>query len=168
MGPPQCSLWAERAVLHAHLDQIPIDIRDRYLSLYEIVSSVLSLQVVFFLTSFSFGWWRGIVSFCTSVAVLDQQIIADSISEVRNEKCFFLKVIFDPLNFEPLPWQHQLKCKNHFKEVPLHALMTWNAFQFKHKNMTKVACFHGQHSSYLEGIQNTTRSACLCNYFERN
>ena len=34
--------------------------------------------------------------------------------------------------------------------------------------MTNVACFHGQHFSCLEGVLNTTRSACLCNYFERN
>ena len=38
------------------------------------------------------------------------------------------------------------------KEVPLHAPITWNNFQFKQKNMTNVACFHGQHFLYLEGI----------------
>ena len=39
-----------------------------------------------------------------------------------------------------------------FKEVPLHAPITWNTFQFKQKNMTNVACFHGQQFSFLEGI----------------
>ena len=39
-----------------------------------------------------------------------------------------------------------------FKEVHLHALITWNTFQFKEKNMTNVACFHGQHFSFLEDI----------------
>ena len=39
-----------------------------------------------------------------------------------------------------------------------------------HFNLSKddLACFHGQHFSFLEGIQKTTSSACLCNYFERN
>ena len=34
--------------------------------------------------------------------------------------------------------------------------------------MTNVACFNGQHFLCLEGISNTTLSACLCYYFERN
>ena len=37
------------------------------------------------------------------------------------------------------------------KEVPLHALITWKKFQFKQKNMTNVACFHGQHFLCSEG-----------------
>ena len=39
-----------------------------------------------------------------------------------------------------------------FKAVPLHSPITLNTFQFKQKNMTNVACFHGQHFSCLEGI----------------
>ena len=39
-----------------------------------------------------------------------------------------------------------------FKEVPLHAPITWNTFQFKQKNMTNVACFHGHHFLCLKGI----------------
>ena len=31
--------------------------------------------------------------------------------------------------------------------------------------MTIVAYFYDQHFSCLEGISNTTRSACLCDYF---
>ena len=38
------------------------------------------------------------------------------------------------------------------KEVPFHAPITWNTFQFKQKNITKVACFHGQRFSCLDGI----------------
>ena len=38
----------------------------------------------------------------------------------------------------------------------------------KQKDMTNVACFHGQHVSCSDGIKYTTHSACLCNYFERN
>ena len=34
--------------------------------------------------------------------------------------------------------------------------------------MANVAYFHSQHFSCLEGIQNTIRTTCLCNYFERN
>ena len=45
-------------------------------------------------------------------------------------------------------------------------LQSCEMHQFKHKNMTNVTCFHGQHFSCLE--KNTTPSACLCNYFERN
>ena len=36
------------------------------------------------------------------------------------------------------------------------------------ENGTNAACFHGQHFSCLEGIKNTIRFACLCNYFGRN
>ena len=35
------------------------------------------------------------------------------------------------------------------KEVRLHAPITRNTFQFKHKKMT---CFYGHHFSCLEGI----------------
>ena len=41
---------------------------------------------------------------------------------------------------------------NGVKEVPLHAPITWNTFQFKQKNMTNVTCFHGQHFLCLDGI----------------
>ena len=67
---------------------------------------------------------------------------------------------------QPCFWLHWKGLKD-FKEVPLHAPITWNTFQFKQKNMTNEACFHGQHFLCLKGIQNTSRSACLCNYFER-
>ena len=40
---------------------------------------------------------------------------------------------------------------NYLKEVPLHALITSNTFQFKLKNITNVACFHGQHFSRFGG-----------------
>ena len=39
-----------------------------------------------------------------------------------------------------------------FKEVPLNAQIMRNTFQFKQKNMTNVACLHGQHFYCLEGI----------------
>ena len=38
------------------------------------------------------------------------------------------------------------------KDVPSHALITWNTFQFKQKSMTNVVCFNGQQFSYLDGI----------------
>ena len=38
------------------------------------------------------------------------------------------------------------------KDVPLHAPIMQNTFQFKLNNMTNVSCFHGQHFSCLEGI----------------
>ena len=31
-------------------------------------------------------------------------------------------------------------------------LQSFETFQFKQKNITNVACFHGQHFSWLEGI----------------
>ena len=42
--------------------------------------------------------------------------------------------------------------RRHLKEVPLHAPITWNKFQFKQKNLTNVACFHGQHFLCSSGI----------------
>ena len=65
-------------------------------------------------------------------------------------------------------WKLQIWKISYVKEVPLHAPITWNTFQFKEKKMTNVGCFQGQHFSCLESIENTTRSACLCNYFERS
>ena len=37
------------------------------------------------------------------------------------------------------------------RRFPDNAPITWNVFQFKHKHMTNVACFHGQHVSCLRG-----------------
>ena len=51
----------------------------------------------------------------------------------------------------PCFWLHWKGLKD-FKEVPLHAPITWNTFQFKQKNMTNVACFDGQHFLCLKGI----------------
>ena len=48
--------------------------------------------------------------------------------------------------------EYYLCKKEELKEVPLHAPITWNIFQFKQKSMTNVACFHGQHFSCLESI----------------
>ena len=44
------------------------------------------------------------------------------------------------------------KAKTSFKEVPLHAPITWNKYQFKQKEMTNAACSHGQHFLCSEGI----------------
>ena len=53
---------------------------------------------------------------------------------------------------------------NHLKEVPLHAPITWNTFQFKQQNMTNVACFHGQHFWCLRRIschgRNHSQASC--------
>ena len=45
-----------------------------------------------------------------------------------------------------------LGVNNSIKEVSLHAPTMCKKFQFKQKNMTNVACFHGQHFLCLEGI----------------
>ena len=54
-----------------------------------------------------------------------------------------------------MPLALQLVNQNHYmlrSRVPLHALITRHKFQFKQKNMTNVACFHGQHFLCSEGI----------------
>ena len=43
--------------------------------------------------------------------------------------------------------------KQPIKDVSLHALITRNLLQFKLRNMTNVACFHGQHSSFCLPLQ---------------
>ena len=63
--------------------------------------------------------------------------------------------MWEPTVFEIVLINHiSKKCElfPSFKAVPLHAPITWNTFQFKQTNMTKVACFHGQHFSCLDGI----------------
>ena len=54
-----------------------------------------------------------------------------------------------------MPTTESYPCRietNTVKEVPLHAPITCNTFQFEQKNMTDAACFRGQHFSCLEGI----------------
>ena len=60
----------------------------------------------------------------------------------------------------PCFWIHCKGVKD-FKEVSLHAPITWNTFQFKQKNMTNVACFYGQHFLCLKGINVKYQSLCL-------
>ena len=72
----------------------------------------------------------------------------------------YLSILFHQLSRLCNAWsQHAPPCfwldwkgLKDFKEVPLHAPITWNTFQLKQKNMTNVACFHGQHFLCPKGI----------------